>query len=165
MPQGTFDMLNARSAMNVKNCLAASGLLIAALIPCIATAALGDSEASVQTDALQLRGSINVTEHAGYRLHEIQLSSGTKVREFAGTDGKIFAVAWSGPVPPNLRQTLGRYFDPFAAAAGARRTGRRHLQIRTGGLVVQAGGHMRAFAGRAYLPQGVPNGVDIGELR
>ena len=74
-------------------------------------------------------------------------------------------VAWSGPVPPNLRQTLGRYFDPFAAAAGARRTGRRHLQIRTGGLVVQAGGHMRAFAGRAYLPQGVPNGVDIGELR
>jgi hypothetical protein len=158
-------MLNAPSAMNVKKCLAASGLLAAALIPCIATAGLGDSEASVQTDALQLRGSINVTEHAGYRLHEIQLPSGTKLREFAGADGKIFAVAWSGPVPPNLRQALGQYFEPFAAAASTRRTDHRHLQIQTSNLVVKAGGHMRAFAGRAYLPQGVPNGVDLGELR
>jgi hypothetical protein len=30
---------------------------------------------------------------------------------------------------------------------------------------VQSGGHMRAYAGRAYLPQNVPNGVDLGELR
>jgi hypothetical protein len=31
--------------------------------------------------------------------------------------------------------------------------------------VVQSGGHMRAFAGRAYLPQAIPSGVDIGDLR
>jgi hypothetical protein len=157
-------MYNARSAINVKKCLVASGVLIAALTPCIAAAALGEPEASVQTDALQLRGSIHVTEHSGFRLHEIQLPSGTLVREFVGADGKVFAVAWRGPAAPNLRQMLGRYFEPFAAAAGTHRTDHSHLQIQTGDLVVQAGGHMRAMAGRAYLPQGVPNGVDLGEL-
>jgi uncharacterized protein DUF2844 len=158
-------MLNARSAMNVKKCLAASGVLISALTPCIAAAALGEPEASVQTDALQLRGSIHVTEHAGFRLHEIQLPSGTLVREFAGADGKVFAVAWSGPAPPNLRPMLGRFFDSFVTAARPKRTDHRHLQVATGNLVVQSGGHMRAFAGRAYLPQSVPNGVDLGEVR
>jgi hypothetical protein len=158
-------MLTAPMAINVKKYLVASGLLIAALTPCIAAAALGEPEASVQADALQLRGSINVTEHAGYRLHEIQLPSGTRVREFVAADGKVFAVAWNGPVPPNLRQMLGRFFDPFVTAAGAKRTEHSHLQVQTPELVVQSGGHMRAFAGRAYLPAGVPNGVDLGELR
>jgi hypothetical protein len=158
-------MLNVRSTMNVKKCLVAGGVLIAALTPCIAAAALGEPEASIQNDALQLRGSINVTEHAGYRLHELQLPSGTLVREFVGADGKVFAVAWSGLTPPNLRQMLGRFFDPFVAAAGAGRKDHSHLQVRTGDLVVQSGGHMRAFAGRAYLPQSVPNGVDLGEVR
>jgi hypothetical protein len=158
-------MLNAPSTMNVKKCLVASGVLIAALTPGIAAAALGEPEASVQTDALQLRGSINVTEHVGYRLHELQLASGTRVREFVGADGKVFAVAWNGPTPPNLRQMLGRFFDPFVTAASAKRTDHSHLQVRTSDLVVQSGGHMRAFAGRAYLPAGVPNGVDLGELR
>ncbi|MGC1524329.1 MAG: DUF2844 domain-containing protein [Steroidobacteraceae bacterium] len=139
-------------------------MLTAALTPCIAAAALGEPEASVQTDASHLRGSNNVTEHVGFRVHEIQLPSGTAVREFVGADGQVFAVAWRGPAPPNLRQMLGRFFEPFVAAAGARRTDPGHLQVRTADLVVQSGGHMRAFAGRAYLPQSVPNGVDLGEL-
>ncbi len=157
-------MLNVPSAISVKKCLVAGGVLVAALTPCIAAAALGEPEASVQTDALQLHGSINVTERSGFRVHEIQLPSGTSVREFVGADGKVFAVAWRGPVPPNLRQMLGRFFEPFATAAGARRTGHSHLQVRTADLVVQSGGHMRAFAGRAYLPQSVPNGVDLREV-
>jgi hypothetical protein len=158
-------MLNPRSVMNVKKRLVASGVLIAALTPCIAAAALGEPEASVQTDALQLRGSINVTEHSGFRLHEIQLPSGTLVREFAAADGKVFAVAWNGPAPPNLRQMLGRFFDPFVTAARPKRTDHSHLRVETGDLVVQSGGHMRAYAGRAYLPAAVPNGVDLGEVR
>jgi hypothetical protein len=158
-------MSNARAAINVKNCLVAGGVLIAALTPCIAAAALGEPEASVQTDALQLHGSINVTEHSGFRLHELQLPSGTKVREFAAADGKVFAVAWNGPAPPNLRQMLGSFFDSFVTAARPKRTDHRHLQVKTPDLVVQSGGHMRAFAGRAYLPAAVPSGVDLGEVR
>jgi len=29
---------------------------------------------------------------------------------------------------------------------------------------VQAGGHMRALSGRAYLLSAVPSGVDLGDL-
>jgi len=162
--QRTMPMRTARSTIHVKKCVVSSALLIAALSPCIAAAALGEPETSVQTDAARLRGSIKVTPHANYRLHEIRLPSGTLVREFAGSDGKVFAVAWNGPTVPNLRQTLGQYFDNYMTAAKAQHSGHHHLQIRESNLVVQAGGHMRAFSGLAYLPQAVPSGVSVGDL-
>jgi Protein of unknown function (DUF2844) len=149
----------------IKNCVLASGLLIAALSPCIAAAALGEPETSVQTDAAQLRGSLKVAQHASYRLHEIQLPSGTLLREFAATDGNVFAVAWSGPTVPNLRQALGAYFDNYVTAAQGKHPGHHHLEIHESGLVVQASGHMRAFSGLAYLPSAVPRGVSVGDLR
>jgi Protein of unknown function (DUF2844) len=141
-----------------------SALFIAGLAPGIACAALGEPEASVKADLAQLKGSVAVTEHTGYRVHEIQLSSGTLLREFVGPDGQVFAIAWKGPSIPNLRQTLGKYFDNYVAAAQSPHQGRNHLQIQQSDLVVQAGGHMRAFSGRAYLPQAVPSGVSVGDL-
>ena len=158
-------MPTARSIPNVKKCVLASAALIAAMCPCIADAALGEPETSVQTDVAQLHGSIKVTDHASYRLHEIQLPSGTVVREFAGSDGKVFAVAWKGPMVPNLRQTFGRYFDTYVTAAKGKHTGHTYLQIQQSDLVIQSSGHMRAFSGRAYLPQAVPSGVAVGDLR
>jgi hypothetical protein len=149
---------------NVKKCVLAGALLGAVFIPSIATAALGEVEASVQADLAQLHGSIKVTGHANYRVHEIQLPSGTVVREFAGLDGAVFAVAWNGPTVPNLRQTLGRYFDEYLTAAQANRMGRHQLQINQSDLVVHASGHMRAFSGVAYLPPAVPSGVTVAEL-
>ena len=158
-------MQSSRSVRNVKKCVLAGGLLSCAFIPCIATAALGEPEASVQADLAELHGSITVAEHTNYRVHEIQLPSGTVVREFVGSGGTVFAIAWRGPTVPNLRQTLGRYFDSYTAAARANGTSRHHLQINQSDLVVHAGGHMRAFSGVAYLPPAVPSGVNIGELR
>src|SRR5260370_39889093 len=158
-------MPTARSTINIKRCVFSSGVLIAVLSPCIAAAALGEPETSVKTDVARLHGSITVTPHANYTLHEIQLPSGTLVREFAGSDGRGFAVAWNGPTVPNLRQTLGQYFDSYVTAAKAQHSGQhQHLQIRQSDLVVLAGGHMRAFSGLAYLPQAVPSGVSVGEL-
>jgi hypothetical protein len=158
-------MQSSRSVRNVKKCVLVGGLLSCAFIPCMATAALGEPETSVQADSAELHGSIHVAEHANYRVHEIQLPSGTLVREFIGSDGTVFAVAWRGPTVPNLRQTLGRYFESYTAAARLNRTGRHHLQINQSDLVVHASGHMRAFSGVAYLPPAVPGGVNIGDLR
>lgn len=146
--------------------LVLSGIcLLVALAPSIAMATLGESEVSVQTDVEQARGAIKITERAGYRLHEIQLPSGSVVREFAGPDGVVFAVAWSGPAMPNLRQTLGRYFETYATAAQANRMGHHHLSLLHNDLVIDASGHMRSFTGRAYLPTSLPAGLSIGDLR
>jgi hypothetical protein len=158
-------MSTVPSAGIVKKCVLGAGLLIAVLGPCIAAAALGQPEASVKSDVAQMRGSLKVTDNASYRSHEIQMPSGTLVREFSGVDGRVFAILWDGPVMPNLRQTLGQYFDNYVAAAKANRSGHHHLEIHQTDLVVRSAGHMRAFSGIAYLPQAVPSGVSIGELQ
>ena len=141
------------------------GALMVALLPRLACAALGEPETSVADDVSQLKGSIKSTLRGNYRVHEIQLPSGTVLREFAGVDGNVFAVAWSGPAIPDLRQALGRYFDVYVTAAQARQGGRRHLQIEQSEFVMQSSEHMRAFSGRAYLPQALPAGISAEEIR
>ena len=107
------------SRFGLKSWMLASTAAIAALLPCLASAALGEPEGSVAADGVQLHGSITASDQGAYRLHEIQLPSGTLVREYAGLDGTVFAVTWHGPYVPNLRQLLGRYFDAYVAAAKA----------------------------------------------
>ena len=144
---------------------AALGAVLAALMPHVASATLGQPEATVQTDVAQSHAVIKSSEdRAGYRVHEIQLPSGTVMREFVAPDGNVFAVAWQGPTRPNLRQALGQYFDAFASVPRSKFSDRRHVQIQQGDLVLQSGGHMRALSGRAYLQSAIPSGVNLGDL-
>jgi len=137
-----------------------------ALVPPFACAALGEPESSVAGDVQQLKGSIKSTVRSNYRVHEIQLPSGTVLREFAAVNGNVFAVAWSGPAIPDLRQALGRYFDVYVKAAHEKQGGHhRHLLIEQSEFVMHSSGHMRAFSGRAYLPQALPPGTSAGEIR
>ena len=140
-------------------------LLIACLGPAVASASLGEPETSIQADVAKFRGGVHTTEHLTYRVHEIDLPSGTVLHEFVAQGGAIFAVAWSGPVIPNLRQALGKYFDDYVAAAKVSPLHHRRLEINQLDLVVHASGHMRSFSGIAYLPQAIPSGVTVGELR
>lgn len=152
-----------------------AGAALALAIVCIALpawAALGGDIASVQADQVQMRGSLRTTVAASYTVHEIQGASGTVVREYvtsSGTSaGKVFAVAWQGPWPPDMRQLLGSYFDQYMQGAKAQsgaRMGRRPLMIEQPGLVVEMGGHPRSFVGRAYVPEMLPAGVQAGEIQ
>ena len=129
-----------------------------------ARAALGEHEASVQADAQAAEGSVKMQDRGAYRMHEIVMPSGTKVHEFVNSAGQVFAVTWQGPTMPNLKQALGKYFDDYVAAEQSPHAVRRHIGIHRDDLVVESAGHMRAFSGRAYLPQAVPGGVDVGDL-
>jgi len=139
--------------------------LLACLGPGISCAGLGEPETSVQGDVAKFQGVVNTTEHLTYRTHEIELPSGTVLREFVAPGGAVFAVAWRGPIIPNLRQALGKYFDSYVAAAKVSPVNHRRVDINQLDLVVHAAGHMRSFSGVAYLPQSVPSGVSVGELR
>jgi hypothetical protein len=149
---------------NLKSSCLTGSLLIAGILPFQAHAALGEPEASVATDVQQFQASVKSTLHASYRVHEIQLPSGTLLREFAVPGGNVFAVAWKGPAVPNLRQALGQYFDVYVGAAKLKRGGRTHIEVHQDDLIVQSGGHMRAFSGRAYLAQAIPAGTSTAEL-
>jgi hypothetical protein len=142
-----------------------AGALLVALMPGLACAALGEPESSITGEVQHLKGSIKSTLRTNFRVHEIQLPSGTVLREFAAIGGNVFAVAWSGPAIPDLRQALGRYFDVYVTAAQATQGTRRHLQIEQSEFVMQSSGHMRAFSGRAYLPQALPPGTSVDEIR
>jgi len=151
--------------MNIKHCVFAAALVLPALGGQVANAGLGEPRVSVQSDAARLRGQVSISENSLFEVHAIQLASGTQVREYTGADGKVFAVAWSGPTMPNLKQTLGQYFDRYVAGAETNRLGHHHLQIVQSDFVVHAGGHMRAYSGVAYLPKALPEGVSQGDLK
>ena len=84
-----------------------------------ASATLGEPESSLTAETQLNRASIKQSDYGSYRVHEMQLPSGTVLREYAAPDGKIFAVTWNGPFIPNLKQTLGSYFAEFSAEAPA----------------------------------------------
>jgi uncharacterized protein DUF2844 len=136
--------------------------LLMLVLPIAAFAALGEDESTIPADQAQMRASLRVTRTANYAVHEMQTPAGHLIREYASPTGTVFGVAWQGPSKPDLRQLLGAHFDEFiqaAQAAQANRHGHGPLTINQPGLVVQSGGHMRAFVGRAYLPQVLPQGV------
>src|ERR1700759_4419148 len=117
---------------------ALSAALFAATAPSrSAFATLGEPEVTVQNDVTLARATIKSSqERDSYRVHEIQLPSGTVMREFVGLDGKVFAVTWQGPTRPDLRQALGQYFDAYLSAPRSKFADRRHVQVQQGDLIV-----------------------------
>lgn len=130
-------------------------------------AELGSGTDSVIADRTQLQGDLITTVLGYYDVHEIATAAGVHVREFVNHSGVVFAVAWNGPVPPDLQPLLGvHYPDYLAALKSIQHPGlHRSLRIAAGGLVVELGGHMRAYYGRAYLAYAIPAGVSAAELR
>ena len=132
-----------------------------------ASASLGGDTVSVSDDSVKLRGQLVSTGMLQYNRHDITTGSGTVIHEYLSRSGKVFAVTWKGPTPPDLRQLFGSYFEPFrsAAAAHSQPGGHRQVSIAQSDFIVQATGHMRAFQGKAYVPSLVPSGVSVAELQ
>jgi Protein of unknown function (DUF2844) len=128
---------------------------------------LGEDVTSIQADRAHINATARVTPGQKYTIHELRSATGTVVREFASPSGKVFAVAWQGPTFPDMKQLLGSHFEQFQKAAQAqnRRGGHGPLIIEQPGLVVELGGHMRSFVGRAYLPDEMPSDVRNEEIR
>jgi len=141
-------------------------MMLALSLP--ALAALGGDVTSVQEDRAQMKGTLKTTQAAAYTVHEITAPGNTVIKEYVSPAGKVFAVTWHGQFIPNMQQLLGTYFEQYAQAAKTQResrVGRRPLNIQQPGLVFQNGGHMRSYYGRAYVPDMVPQGVNVDALQ
>jgi hypothetical protein len=129
-----------------------------------AHATLGQNVSTVDNDQARLRAAAHtVITQSAYSVHVMTMPSGTLVREYVASNGVVFGVAWQGPTLPNLKSMLGASFDQYVAAVATRRG--TPLAVASSDLVVYSGGHLRAFAGYAYLPQAVPAGVDVGVIQ
>jgi hypothetical protein len=139
---------------------------VLASFPILCHAALGERVDSIANDAKTMRAGRAIrSEHNLYTMHEMRNDAGIVVHEYAGADGTVFAVTWSGPTKPDLAQLLGTYFPRYQAAGRTPGAGHRRSMLRDSDLVVQSSGHLRAFNGMAYLPQNVPQGVNVEELQ
>jgi hypothetical protein len=133
--------------------------------PCYA--ALGGDLSSVRDDQARINASLQVTQTSAYSVHELHSPTGQVIREYAAPSGKIFAVTWHGPWAPDLRHLLGSHFAEFQQALQSSNGRAAHgpLFVEQGNLVVELGGHMRDFVGRAYLSDQLPAGVRAEEIR
>jgi Protein of unknown function (DUF2844) len=129
-------------------------------------AVLGQPVASVSSDQQRMRGQIRSISSQGYSVQQIKAPDGDIVNEYVSPAGTVFAVTWQTRTMPNLQQLFGSYFTQFqqASQAGTRRR-RGGIILRTNQLVVESGGHMRAFRGRAYVPSLVPSNVPLTAIQ
>jgi hypothetical protein len=136
------------------------------LLAPFAFASLGGDLNSVMNDQIHFQGSIKTTETTSFTVHEIRPQTGMVVREYVSPAGKVFAISWHGPWMPDMRQLLGSYFQQYSDGAKAQRApGRRVIRIVQDEFVFQHGGHMRAYAGKTYLPQLLPAGVTAEDIQ
>lgn len=95
----------------------------------------------------------------------------TTINEYAASDGRIVAYTWQGPTMPDLNALLGKYLNSYRAAADdpsdtANGNGNLHASRRVRpDVIVESGGPMRSYTGRAWLPGALPPGVNIENLQ
>lgn len=159
-------MLRERAARLVTPRIFIAALIVVAFsVP--AMAALGGDVSSVQADLEHMKASLNIRQNETYTVHEIKAPGGTAVSEYVSSQGRVFAVAWRGPFLPEMQQILGAYFQQFSTALQSQKRvyGHHVLNIQQPGLVVQSGGHMRAYFGRAYVPEMLPATVKAEDIK
>lgn len=104
-----------------------------------------------------------------YSVSQTTLPSGTVVNEYITAGNTVFALSWQGPTMPPLKTLLATYFPTYVQAlTDAHDTqggGYGAAVVRQTGLVVETGGHMGSFVGRAYLPQALPQGLSADDIK
>lgn len=118
-----------------------------------------------RTTAQQALAAVQPSTTAAYTTQVSTTDAGTVVREYVGTDGAVFAVTWNGPLMPNLSTLLGEYFPQYTATSASMSRSHNLRLFNNSSLVVQSTGHMHAFSGLAYLPQKLPAGMTVENLK
>ncbi len=131
----------------------------------LAHAALGGT-----TPPMQARdnAALRVLGDGTVRVRSSVDAGGTTINEYASRDGVVFAYAWQGPTMPDLTQLLGPYAQRYRAKATEQfnESGQLHAsRVEQPDVIVESGGQMRSYVGRAWLPAAIPPGVSPNDLR
>ena len=119
-----------------------------------ALAALGENVASVEVDRASMRGIASVARTDRYTVHEMELPSGTIVREYVSPAGVVFGVAWQGPFMPDLRQLFGAYYEQFDLNAWTAAADKdKNTSLKIASLVLDSSDGVRSGAiGGGFVP-------------
>jgi hypothetical protein len=156
-------------AMQNRKVLSLSTLLVTTLLTLVMSASafaeLGGGAETVTRDRARFNAAERVTQSGTHSIHELQLASGARLREYVSNSGVVFAVSWQSPMKPDLKQLLGSSFDQYAQAIQTTHRRRGPVVVQSAGLVVESAGHPRGFVGHAYIPSLMPEGVTANDLQ
>ncbi|NKJ45828.1 hypothetical protein CIC12_03530 [Burkholderia sp. SG-MS1] len=101
------------------------------------------------------------------RVRTLTDAGNTTINEYATSTGQIIGYAWEGPTMPDLRTLLGKYADSYLAGAAspAADANLHSSRIARPDVIVESGGPMRGYVGRAWLPAALPPGVTADDLQ
>ncbi|NVO06170.1 MAG: DUF2844 domain-containing protein, partial [Rhodoferax sp.] len=89
-------------------------LSLAAAVP--AWAGLGEREGAIETDRARISARHALARTPHYALHELSMADGSRVQQYVGANGQVFAVRWDTLHKPDLSQLLGNAFASYAGA-------------------------------------------------
>jgi hypothetical protein len=102
---------------------------------------------------------------AGFNINASTLPGGTSVREYVNDNGLVFAVSWSGPFLPDLRNLLGQHFQTFTSESARRpKAGHSRVVVKQQDVTIESTGHMRAYSGRAWVNSLLPPGFNTDDI-
>jgi Protein of unknown function (DUF2844) len=105
------------------------------------------------------------TATASYTVRESRDPNAVTIREYVLPSNVVFAVAWEGPIRPDMTALLGSYFPTYVAAGESRARGTGPLIESTGDFRIESAGRLGHFFGMAYLPRLMPANVRPGDLK
>jgi len=130
------------------------------------TPAMAELGGMANKEATQIQESSPiVATELTLKTFQLNMPSGTQIREYVNTENVVVAVTWQGPTLPNLKSLLGAHFQTFSNRPVDHSGNRRSAEFHSDDLVVQSHGQMRNFSGRAYLPKLLPTGFSVDQIK
>jgi len=129
-----------------------------------AEATLGGMGSDMGATALSGTESV-ITRPAGkpYAVHAYTNRSGVNVKEYVSATDVVFAVTWSGPTLPDMKNLLGSYFESYIYSLSTQQN-RKYASVIHPHLVFTSTGGARFFNGYAYDPRLMPVGFHAKDL-
>lgn len=158
----------AIAAMTLQAALAAGGVLAVTPAHAVLGQPIQAAMAASGTASKSIAAAPPRSLPGGVQVYERLSGDGGWIREFASSQGIVFAVAWNTRFKPRLSELLGAYHEPYAAAASQalKRPGiQRQAVLKAPDLVVRSTSHLNVFSGRAYVPSLAPAGFDMALAR
>lgn len=136
-------------------------LALAGLSP--AAAELGGNGETIRQDAARETGTVASTTLGRYTVFTITTKEDPPqltIREYLSDSGVVFGLAWQGARHPNTLRLLGAYaIAPGTPLRPGSVQQPRFSRRITDQVVLEAGGHIGDFWGRAYAPALLPDGL------
>lgn len=152
--------------------LVKAALAAAVMLPLASYAALGGaptigaaSQSRLRSAAAVAAPTASASASASYTVREARDAEGVTIREYVLPNNVVFAVAWQGPVRPDMNALLGNYFHRAASAGAGKPRGTGPLIDRSDDFQIESVGRPGNFFGKAILPRLLPANVRAEDVR